>query len=180
VRTCHRPLDASITSQGPEVEHLERLADVPRRPALYAMHGGRAGNAWVAYVGIAGNLRQRLVQHFERRDSSVVTGASAVGLNVDAVTYVDWWEHASFDDRTHLRAAEVIAFRLLDPALRSRGGITKEAEELAGTARFSAKVERLLSAGPSGRYVRVSLDDLAVRVVALEERIARLEQHHDT
>jgi excinuclease UvrABC nuclease subunit len=68
-------------------------ADVPKGPAIYAMYGGEPPRSWVAYVGDAGNLRQRLTQHFVNRDSSVVTGTSAAGLNIDHVTRVDWWEH---------------------------------------------------------------------------------------
>ena len=61
------------------------------------MYGGEGvGRGWVAYVGIAGNLRSRLDQHFVRRDSSVVTGTSAVGVNVEHVRYVDWWRTRSW------------------------------------------------------------------------------------
>ena len=155
---------------------VTRLVDVPRRPAVYALYGGRSKKAWVAYVGIAGNLRQRLVQHFERRDSSIVTGVSAVGLNIDAVTSVEWWESRDFDDRTRLRAAEVIAFEVLDPALRSRGGVTREAEELAGTKRFSAKMQRLLANGPTGRYRPTSLTELEEKIAQLQQRVENLER----
>jgi hypothetical protein len=158
------------------LEVVTRFADVPRRPAIYALYGGRPKQAWVAYVGIAGNLRQRLVQHFERRDSSIVTGVSAVGLNIDAVTYVEWWESQDFNDRTRLRAAEVIAFEVLDPALRSRGGVTREAEELAATKRFSAKMQRLLANGPTGRYRPTGLAELEGKIAQLEQRIESLER----
>src|SRR5699024_1673758 len=124
---------------------------------------------------IAGNVRRRLVQHFERRDSSIVTGASAVGLNVDAVVHADWWEDPSFHDRTSLRAAEVVAFDVLDPALRSRSGGTKDAEALAATARSRNKIERLLASEPAGRYTPLSLDALAKRITSLEQRIQALE-----
>ena len=82
---------------------------------------------WVAYVGMAGDLNRRLIQHFVNRDSSVVTGASAAGLNIDLVRRVDWWEHPSFGDGDALHAAELIAFEVLDPALRSRGNPRKNA-----------------------------------------------------
>ena len=157
------------------MRNVSRIKDVPKTPALYALYGGRARNAWVAYVGIAGDLRQRLVQHFERRDSSIVTGVSAVGLNIDAVAYVHWWEADHFDDRTNLRASEVAAFDLLDPALRSRGGVTQDAEDLAGRRAFARKIEKLIEAGPTGRYTPTTLADLEDRLVQLERRIAQLE-----
>ena len=68
---------------------------------------------------MAGNLHRRLIQHFVNRDSSVVTGTSAAGLNIDYVRHVDWWEEAGFADPDRLRAAELVAFNVFEPALRS-------------------------------------------------------------
>src|SRR5215831_10501887 len=65
---------------------VKALNGVPKDPGLYAMYGGVSPRTWVAYVGQAGNLAQRLSQHLERRSSSVTTGTSAVGLNIDHVT----------------------------------------------------------------------------------------------
>jgi hypothetical protein len=56
---------------------------VPKESGIYAMYGGLPPRTWVAYVGQAGNVAQRLAQHLDRRSSSVATGTSAVGLNVD-------------------------------------------------------------------------------------------------
>jgi hypothetical protein len=58
---------------------------VPKEPGIYAMYGGLPPRTWVAYVGQAGNVAQRLAQHLDRRSSSVATGTSAVGLNVDYI-----------------------------------------------------------------------------------------------
>ena len=55
--------------------------DLPNRPAVYALYSGNGNSRYVAYVGIAGKLKQRITQHFIRRDSSVATGVSAVSLN---------------------------------------------------------------------------------------------------
>jgi hypothetical protein len=103
--------------------------EVPRAPALYAMYGGSPQRTWVAYVGQGGNLAERLSQHLERRDSSVTTGVQAVGLNVDHVVHVAWWLHPTFTDDITREAAELIAFRVLDPALRSRGSPKRAATE---------------------------------------------------
>jgi hypothetical protein len=75
---------------------------------------------WVAYIGVAGDLRGLHLQHF-RHDSTVVTQASAVGLNIELVSHVDRWKHPDFADDDHRHVAETIAFDVLDPALRSRG-----------------------------------------------------------
>ena len=44
----------------------------------------------MAYVVIAGRLKQRIVQDVIRRDSSVTNGTSAVNLNPDKVTSLGW------------------------------------------------------------------------------------------
>jgi hypothetical protein len=72
-----------------------------------------------------GNLALRLVQHFVRRDSSLVTGTSAVGVNIEHVSYVEWWESDLLHDENQRHAAELIAFDVLDPALVSRGNPRK-------------------------------------------------------
>ena len=152
--------------------------DVPKVPGLYAMYGGRWPRAWVAYVGQAGNIAQRLAQHLDRRSSSVATGTSAVGLNVDHVAYVAWWLHASFTDETHRLAAELVAFRILDPALRSRGGIRQPAIDLSEDPAFAEDIEALLRGEPSGRYHPPGVQDLADRVAELEARVQELEGLH--
>lgn len=67
---------------------IERISLMPNVPAVYAMFGGQGQALYVAYVGVADRLRQRVEQHLEKRDSSVTTGASAVGLNADRVMKV--------------------------------------------------------------------------------------------
>ncbi|MGY1728353.1 hypothetical protein ACI79J_15395 [Geodermatophilus sp. SYSU D01062] len=155
---------------------VTRWAEVPRTSALYAMYGGETGRTWVAYVGIAGNLNSRLVQHFVRRDSSVVTGTSAVGINIEHVRHVEWWEGDLLDDDNARHAAELIAFELLDPALRSRGAPRKEALELRADPEFRRSVERLLEGGPTGRLAPPRLVDVATTLAQLELRLQRIER----
>jgi hypothetical protein len=104
---------------------IRDIAALPRVPALYVMLGGSP--RFAAYVGIGGDLRERVSQHLVKRDSSVVTGTTAVGLNPDHVREVDWWEHEGFSDRERLEAAELVAFDVFDPALRSRGRVREAA-----------------------------------------------------
>ena len=148
---------------------------VPKEPGIYAMYGGLTPRTWVAYVGQAGNVAQRLSQHLDRRSSSVATGTSAVGLNVDYVTHVDWWLHPSFSNKTYRLAAELVAFRILDPALRSRGGIEQSAIDISEDPRFASEIEVLLTGEPAGRYRPPALSDLADRVAELEGRLTTLE-----
>jgi excinuclease UvrABC nuclease subunit len=46
------------------------IADLPNRPALYALYGGTGRHAYVAYVGITDKLKRRVAQHLLTRDSS--------------------------------------------------------------------------------------------------------------
>lgn len=157
------------------VIQARRWSEVPQRPGLYAMYGGEPPRTWVAYVGIAGGVQGRLLQHFVRRDSSVVTGTSAVGVNIEHVRFVDWWEHSLLEDESQRHAAELVAFRVLDPALRSRGNTRQAATALLSSAAFVHAVEELLQSPPTGRYWPPRLSDIAERLAALEARVAALE-----
>lgn len=163
----------------PEHKHtqslvLKRWATVPHVPAVYAMYGGWAPRLWVAYVGIASDLNKRLVQHFDKRDSSVTTGTAAAVINPDAVRLVRWWEHKSFRKNDHLHAAELVAFDVLNPALRSRGAPRKTARELATDEQFRAEMTSLFDA-PSGEFRLPWMWDMDTRIDELEHRVAELE-----
>ena len=140
------------------------------------MYGGESvGQRWVAYVGIAGNLRGRLDQHFVKRDSSVVTGTSAVGVNIEHVRIVEWWEHERFRDDDQRHAAEIVAFEVLNPALRSRGRPRQAALAYLHDQAFMDDVRAALAAPPAGRLVLPRLADLAHTVADLERRVQDLE-----
>ena len=155
------------------MESVRSVNELPPAPAVYAMYGG-AGREYVAYVGLADNLRRRVKQHLVNRDSSVTTGTSAAGLNPDHIRAVEWWTDPGFSDRTTLAAAELVAFDMLQPALRSRGGITAAAQTLANDDGFRARIKALLGT-PSGRLDIPQLIDLIERLAELESRVARLE-----
>lgn len=154
---------------------VETIAEVARAPGIYAMYGGERGRRWVAYVGIASNLHRRLEQHVIRRDSSVVTGTSAVGVNIEHVRYIDWWTSDLLDNDDTRHAAELVAFDLLNPALRSRGRPRQVALVLAEYDKFVQQVRELLTSPPAGRLLLPTLAGLAGRVRELEARVAALE-----
>jgi ribonuclease HI len=155
------------------MESVRSVSELPPAPAVYAMYGG-AGREYVAYVGLADNLRRRVKQHLVNRDSSVTTGTSAAGLNPDQIRAVEWWTDPGFSDRTTLAAAELVAFDVLQPALRSRGGITAAAQTLANDDGFRGRIKTLLGT-PSGRLDIPQLMDVIERLAELEARIALLE-----
>jgi hypothetical protein len=152
------------------------VSDLPSDPAIYALYGGSGRSRHVAYVGITGDLRSRIKQHFVRRDSSVVTGTSATSLNPDLVTRVEWWVDDRFEDRSYLKAAELVAFEILDPALRSRGGVSKEAEAIATEANHRSQLQSLIQTGPSATVEIPTLTDALQAVQSLQERISDLEE----
>lgn len=154
---------------------VETISDLPNSPAVYAMYGGRGRGLYVAYVGIAGSLRSRINQHLVLRDSSIATGVSAVHLNPDRVTQIDWWEHDDFADVGVREAAEIIAFDIFEPVLRSRGATTVRALELCKDQNFCTNMRQLFAEEPSGRLIIPTLQDALQKIDDLEERIAVLE-----
>ena len=50
---------------------LKSVSELPNKPAVYAMYGGRGRDKDVAYVGIAGKLKQRIQQRIPLRSSSM-------------------------------------------------------------------------------------------------------------
>jgi hypothetical protein len=160
----------------PITPSFQFVGKLPTDPALYALYGGTGRSQHVAYVGLSGNLRSRIRQHFLRRDSSIVTGTSAASLNPDLVTRLEWWLSEKFEDRDYLQAAELIAFDKFEPTLRSRGRITSEAEALAETTEVVEEIESLLEEGPTGTVDIPTLSDALSRIERLEGRIDQLEE----
>ena len=158
-------------------KQVETLGEVPREPGIYAMYGGEpVGRGWIAYVGTTGSLRRRLDQHVVARNSSVVTGTKAVGVNIEHVRYIDWWTSELLKDEDAWLAAELVAFDVLDPALRSRGRPRKNALVMAADEGFRQGVVDVLSRPPDGRLVLPTLAGLAGRVRELELRVAGLDE----
>lgn len=155
---------------------VHSIAELPNVPAVYAMYGGSRQSAFVAYVGIADVLKRRVRQHLIQRDSSVVVGVTAVSLNPDFVTEVRWWVHPEFTERRVLQAAELVAFDVLEPALRSRGGITAEAKQLYADTGFNERMQSLFSGEATGQLIISTLQSALERISELERRVAALEQ----
>jgi hypothetical protein len=155
---------------------LESLDQLPRVPAVYALYGGGNRNRHVAYVGVAGKLKQRIIQHIVNRDSSVTTGTSAAMLNPDHVSEVRWWEHPDFEDRDVLNAAEMVAFDVLNPALRSRGAAQHSARAIASEEDFVTTMRDLFQGEPTGKLVLPTLDTALGRIRDLEARVRAVEE----
>jgi hypothetical protein len=154
---------------------ISDISELPRSPALYAMYGGQGRNLHVAYIGVAGRLRSRVHQHIVRRDSSVATGTSAAGLNPDYVTEIRWWEHADFSKRVYLEAAELVAFDIYEPTLRSRGSISEKAKLLYEDEKFYSVMQDLFKDEPTGHLIIPNLELAFQRISKLEARVEKLE-----
>ncbi len=145
-------------------------SDLPKVPAVYALYGGRDRTRHVAYVGVAStSLRSRIEQHLVRRDSSVTTGVSAVSLNPEHVTGL------AFAQKDVLHAAELVAFDVLAPALRNRGGVRSGARALYGDDAFRRGLTALFGSEPSGRMEVLTLGDTLEHIAQLQRRVEAIE-----
>lgn len=154
---------------------FSEIYNLPNVPAVYAFYSGGRGPQHVAYVGTAGKVKQRIIQHLIRWDSSVTTGASAASLNPDYVTNLSWWEHPNFEMTDKLKAAELIAFEVLNPVLRSRGIVNRSALKWISDEAFYKEIKYLFEASPTGTIKFPSLSDVIERINELEERILQIE-----
>jgi hypothetical protein len=111
-----------------------------------------------------------------RRDSSIVTGTSIVSLNPDYVTALRWWEYPDFSKREYLEAAEVVAFKIFDPVLRSRGNPTERGDILLKNEDFLKKMETLFNNKPTGTLELPDFQDLLERLNNLETEIQTLKK----
>jgi len=149
-------------------------------PAVYALYGGQSRALHVAYVGLATKLKSRIMQHLVTRDSSVTTGIHAVSLNPDFVTRVEWWEYPDFVDSSVLAAAELVAFDVFAPVLRSRGAPQEQAQKLYQDEAFKNKMWLLFKGDPSGYLPLPPLQErvstLEAHIIELEQRIVELER----
>lgn len=159
------------------MEPIQTIDELPKRPAVYAMYSGRGRSLHAAYVDMVGDLRSRIEQHLVRRDSSVAAGTSAAALNPDLITEVRWSEHPKFTEQYALAAAELVAFELFEPALRSRGGICAEAKRLFEKVGFKDEMRSLFEGEPAGRLVLPTLQEALERIARLEERLAAVVDH---
>ena len=160
-------LKATITVQ--LINHL------PSVPAVYALYGGRGAHRYVGYVGISDNLKRRINHHLVQRSSSVVTGVAVASLNPDLVTEVEWWEDKSFGQSLRLAAAELVAFEVLNPALRSRQNTKKADALLEENPEFHERMKYLFEMPPCGRLIRQSLQQVVERVENVEAQLAELD-----
>jgi hypothetical protein len=118
-----------------------------------------------------------VVQHLVNRDSSVTTGTSAAGINPDHVTQAGWWEHPRFHEERFLEAAELVAFDVLDPVLRSRvSGPARAKQTLEDDEDFRKAVETMFAGEPTGILLIPTLQDALARLAEVERRVTVLEQ----
>jgi hypothetical protein len=73
--------------------------------------------------------------------------------------------------------AELVAFEILDPALRSLGGIPEEASSHYNDQRFHSAMSEIFSGSPTGRFslpdVNTLLEQVLVRLSTLEQQVEK-------
>ena len=152
------------------------ISKLPPVPAVYALYGVTGQRTYVAYVGKSTNLKDRIEQHFIRRDSSVTTGVSAASLNPNRIAEIRWWRSDDFSGAAALEAAEEIAFQVLNPTLRSRGQTTQRARTLLDDPEFRGTMSAVFDKEPAGKIQFSDLSDAIERISDLEERVRALEE----
>lgn len=158
------------------MEVIYSVKELPIDAAVYAFYGGRGAREYVAYVGIANNLRQRAEQHLIKHDSSVTTGPSAVKLETQYISKMEWWGDRVLEGIVKREAAELVFSDLLQPVLVSRGNPRKDSRELFGNKSFYESM-RNLKEKPSGVLILLTAEE---RIQKLEDRIAYLEEQMNT
>ena len=159
-----------MTRSFDEIKHL------PQFPGIYAFKGPNDNHGAFRYVGLSNKLRDRVAQHLLRRDNSVATGASTISLNPDKIAECHWWIHETFGSREHLEAAELIAFKIFNPALVSRGSSSSAALEISRDLEFREQMEDLFSNTPSGYAVFYDLSWAVTKIRELEREILELKE----
>ena len=98
-----------------------------------------------------------------------------IELNPDYVKKVSWWKHDLFTSPDNLIAAELIAFKQLNPIIRSQGNKT-QANEISNDEDFTNEMVQLFQGEPSGELNIIDLTQALQRIVELEDRIRQLEE----
>jgi hypothetical protein len=98
-----------------------------------------------------------------------------VSLNPDYVESMSWWENESFVEKVNLKAAEMIAFEILNPALRSRAGDDGAGARLLSNKEFRKSMEILFKGLPTGTAQFPSLSEAISRISKLEDQLQKLE-----
>lgn len=152
------------------------VEDLPSIPAVYVMYGG-SERKYIAYVGTGSDLKRRIDQHLNKRDSSVSTGTSASCLNPDYVTELKWWEHEEFEEKYKREAAEIVAFEKFNPSLRSRGNPSNREKQLAKDEVFKDRIVDLLDSDPAGKLILPNIEYLYKKILDLQDRVEKLENN---
>ena len=146
------------------------IGTVPTKPGIYLLEDFSEN---VTYVGISKELRARLDQHFNRRDSSVTTGVAAACLNPDSIWRAKWWLDSRLEEKTWREAAELVAFDMFQPTLRSLGGISEAARAIYAKGTFKQTAQSMLNRAPDGEFLPLNLPNLLARVKELRERVEK-------
>jgi hypothetical protein len=154
---------------------FSQIYNVPDIPAVYAFHSSGRGKQYVAYVGFAHHLKQRVVKHLIGRDNSNENGFSAISLNPNQLVRLEWWEHPSFNKTVNLKVAEIVAIEILQPALRSRVRSGNTGKLIIDDDSFVISMQVLFKGPATGSVDMYSLSDALRRIELLEKRIERLE-----
>lgn len=153
------------------MKEVSNINNLPSVPAVYLMYEGKD----VIYAGVSKSLKARILQHLIRRDSSITTGASAVSINPDYLDKIVWYQYDSFEDKITREAAEIIAFDVFKPVIKSRGKVNNASKELSLNEDFKKEITNLFDKGISGYLKIENFETVLYKVSKLEEKINLLQ-----
>ena len=147
---------------------IKSIRELKNVPAVYALFEGHGTYEYLAYVGVADKLRQRVEQHLIKHDSTASKGK----LEIMELTKLKWWEDARFSDRAKLEAAELVFLRELPHGLSDMGDPRMDLEKLFFNSKFYDSIKELIK-NPTGIMVILNTDE---KIQTLEKRVRQLEK----
>ena len=85
-------------------------------------------------------------------------------------------ETPKFNETVNLKAAELIAFEVMNPALRRRGGVDKAGYELLSDDGFFNEMKTRFEGEPTGSITFLTLSDTIETISDLKHRITTIEK----
>ncbi len=159
-----------MTRSFDEIKHL------PQFPGIYGFKRPSDNKGAYSYIGLSNKLRERVSQHFLKRDNSVSKSANEISLNPDKIEECHWWIHETFGERQYLEAAELIAFEIFNPKLMSRSSPSSSALQISKDKEFRKQMKELFSNIPSGYIIFYDLSWAVTKIKELENEILELKK----
>ena len=147
------------------------LNKIPDGPGVYALYE----RDQAMLVGSAPDLRALAEQHLVGGQGPS-TDLREVVPHPERITKICWWQHPALADDGRRNAARAVAIQVLGPANRPRFTLSSLGEIALADPEFVKSMNALFHGPPAGAFIPQTLDDMALSVYELEDRVAALER----